>query len=318
MGPRTILNLQRTHVAESGALHLLKRVGTAVVLIPLVLVLVLRAPVPVLAVVAGVVALLTAHELLKLSESYDVVPLRLATYIYIGVFFVACAVPGSNTPLLTSAVFACGALFLAVLAPFIFLTIGMKRASLRESFPAAATSSLTFVYVALPLGMLVQLREQWRGAFFVLYVLLIVWAGDIFAYFVGRSIGRHPMSPRISPKKTWEGTAASLLASLIVGWLLFDHATAISQFFLNLHLIERKDGIFTLEKPDLVSTLLLSGILNVAAQLGDLVESLIKRGADVKDSGSLLPGHGGILDRIDALLFAAPIMWYYAVWRVMQ
>src|SRR5262249_47944819 len=156
-----------------------------------------------------------------------------------------------------------------------------------------------------------------RGAFFVLYLLLIVWAGDIFAYFVGRSVGRHLMSPRISPKKTWEGAAASLLASLIVGWMLFEHAPAISQFFLDLHLMQRKDGIFALETSSL-STLLLPAALNVAAQLGDLVESLIKRGADVKDSGSLLPGHGGMLDRIDALLFAAPVMWYYAVWRVMQ
>jgi phosphatidate cytidylyltransferase len=305
-------------VAESGALHLLKRVGTAVILIPVVLVLVLRAPVPVLAVVAAIVALLTTHELLKLAEAYAVVPLRLPTYIYVGIFFAACAVSEYSTPLLTTIVFACGSVLFATLAPFVFLTIGMRRMSLREAFPAAAASTLAFVYVALPLGLLVQLREQWRGAFLVLFLLLVVWAGDIFAYFVGRSMGRHLMSPRISPKKTWEGAAASLAASLIVGWLLFDHAPAISQFFLDLHLIQRKDGIFRLEKPDLATVLLLSGIVNIAAQLGDLVESLIKRGADVKDSGSLLPGHGGMLDRIDALLFAAPVMWYYAVWRVMQ
>src|SRR5262249_13311049 len=162
--------------------------------------------------------------------SYQVVPIRWPTYIYVGVFFAACTIPASAAPLLSTAVFACGALLLAVLAPFIFLSVGMRRTSLRESFPAAATSSVAFVYVALPLGRLVQLREQWRGAFFVLYLLLIVWAGDIFAYFVGRSVGRHLMSPRISPKKTWEGAAASLLASLIVGWMLFEHAPAISQF----------------------------------------------------------------------------------------
>jgi phosphatidate cytidylyltransferase len=305
-------------VAESGALHLLKRVATAVVLIPIVLVLVLRAPVPVLALVAGVVALLTTHELLKLSEAYGVVPFRLATYIYVSLFFVVSALSEYSTPLLTTAVFACAAVLFATLAPFIFLTIGMRRMSLREAFPAATASSLAFVYVALPLGLLVQLREQWRGAFLVLFLLLVVWAGDIFAYFVGRSMGRHLMSPRISPKKTWEGALASFAASLIVGWLLFDHAPRISQFFLDLHLIQRKDGIFNLERPELATSLLLSAIVNVAAQLGDLVESLIKRGADVKDSGSLLPGHGGMLDRIDALLFAAPVVWYYAIWRVMQ
>jgi len=147
---------------------------------------------------------------------------------------------------------------------------------------------------------------------------LLVWAGDIFAYLVGRSLGRHLMSPRISPKKTWEGALASLLACLVVGMLLYSYALPISSALLNMHLIERRDGFFALQKPPLWPALLLSAAINVAAQLGDLVESLIKRGARVKDSGTILPGHGGMLDRIDALLFAAPVLWYYAAWRVMQ
>ena len=93
---------------------------------------------------------------------------------------------------------------------------------------------------------------------------------------------------------------------------------AISEFFLRLDLIHQRDGIFSLETPPLLPIMLLSAGINIAAQLGDLVESLIKRGAGVKDSGGLLPGHGGMLDRIDALLFAAPVMWYYAAWRVLQ
>jgi len=164
----------------------------------------------------------------------------------------------------------------------------------------------------------VQLRQQWAGAFLILYLLLVVWAGDIFAYFVGRSIGRHLMSPRISPKKTWEGAVASMAASLAVGGLLFYYATQLSTRFLEWGLIQRRDGIFSLERPAVLPVLLLTAVLNVAAQLGDLVESLIKRGANVKDSGTILPGHGGMLDRIDALLFAAPVLWFYAAWRVMR
>jgi phosphatidate cytidylyltransferase len=168
------------------------------------------------------------------------------------------------------------------------------------------------------MGMLVQLRQQWAGAFYLLYLLLVVWAGDIFAYFVGKSIGRHLMSPRISPKKTWEGAAASLVASVAVGWLLFRYALPISSALLRIGLIERRDGLFGLEQPAMAPIILLTIALNIAAQLGDLVESLIKRGAGVKDSGAILPGHGGMFDRIDALLFAAPVLWFYTAWRVMQ
>jgi phosphatidate cytidylyltransferase len=194
----------------------------------------------------------------------------------------------------------------------------MRRVQMSSAYPGAAASAFAFVYIAVPMAMLVQLRQQWAGAFWLLYLLLVVWAGDIFAYFVGRSVGRHLMAPRISPKKTWEGAAASLAASLAVGILLFTYALQISTFLLRLRLIERRDGLFALEKPQLWPIILLTIALNIAAQLGDLVESLIKRGAGVKDSGNILPGHGGMLDRIDALLFAAPLLWFYAAWRVMQ
>jgi phosphatidate cytidylyltransferase len=300
-------------------LQLLKRVLTAILLIPIVLLLVLRAPLPLLAVVTALVALLTVQELLKLSESYGIRPFRWPTYVFVGLFFVFLAInPGGEKPLLSTAIFIYSAAFAAAMAPFVFLTVGMRRADLSTAFPAALVSTLAFGYVALPLGLLVQLRGQWSGAFLLLYLLLLVWAGDVFAYFVGRTLGRHLMSPRISPKKTWEGALASLLASLVVGMLLYNYALPISTALLNAHLIERKDGFFALQKPPLWPTLLLSAAINVAAQLGDLVESLIKRGAGVKDSGTLLPGHGGMLDRIDALLFAAPVLWYYAAWRVMQ
>jgi len=300
-------------------MNLIKRVLTAVVLIPIVLLLVLSAPVPVLAMVGALVALLSVQELLKLAEAYGIRPFRWSTYLFVSALFVLLAInPGSGRPLLSAAIVVYSTGFAAAMAPFVFLTVGMRRADLSRAFPAALVSVFAFGYIALPLGFLVQLREQWSGAFLLLYLLLLVWAGDIFAYFVGKSLGRHLMSPRISPKKTWEGALASLIASLVIGALLYDYATPISSALLNAHLIDRRNGFFALQKPPLWPTLLLSAAINVAAQLGDLVESLIKRGAGVKDSGTLLPGHGGMLDRIDALLFAAPVLWYYAAWRVLQ
>ncbi len=299
-------------------MQLLKRVLTAIILIPIVLAIVLRAPVSVVALVTALVALLSVQELLKLSEAYGIRPFHWPTYIFVGAFFVFLAVSPGNKPLLSTAIFVYTAGFAAAMAPFIFLVVGMRRINLSTGFPAAMVSAFAFGYIALPLGFLVQVRQQWAGAFLLLYLLLLVWAGDIFAYFVGRTLGRHLMSPRISPKKTWEGALASLLAILVVGMLLYNYALPISEALLNWHLIERRDGFFALQKPPLWPALLLSAAINVAAQLGDLVESLIKRGAEVKDSGTLLPGHGGMLDRIDALLFAAPVLWYYAAWRVMQ
>jgi phosphatidate cytidylyltransferase len=246
-------------------------------------------------------------------------PLRLPTYVFVGLSFLLLALSAaSDTPQLSTLKFVLGLGFAGAIAPFVFLTITMRRAALNTAYPAAAASAFAFGYVAVPMAMLVELRQQWAGAFWLLYLLLVVWAGDIFAYFVGRSVGRHLMAPRISPKKTWEGAAASLAASLVVGGVLFTYALQISSFLLRVGLIQRRDGLFGLEKPELWPIILLTIALNVAAQLGDLVESLIKRGAGVKDSGTILPGHGGMLDRIDALLFAAPLLWFYAAWRVMQ
>lgn len=298
---------------------MIKRVVTAVVLIPLVLLLVLKAPLYVMAIVAGAVALLAIAEFLKLVAQYGVQPLRQPTYAFVTLFFVFVIVASTNRiPLVETTAMIYGLALAAVLAPFLFLTIAMRRGELTTGYPAAAASVFAFAYVAIPMALLVQIRQQPAGAIFVIYTLLVVWAGDIFAYFVGKGLGRHRMSPEISPKKTWEGAIASVLASVVVGTLWFRHAAGISTFLLQAGLIERRDGMFGLQQPELAAIILLSAIANVAAQLGDLAESLIKRGAGVKDSGAILPGHGGMLDRIDAMLFAVPVVWAWSAWRLMQ
>src|ERR1700688_4833454 len=297
---------------------MIKRIATAVILIPIVLLLVLKAPIYILTLVAAAVALLAAAEFLKLITHYAVQPMTAATYIFTALFFVFVVLASSNrTPLVETTAMLYGIAVAAALTPFVFLSLAMRRSDLRAGYPAAAASTFAFAYIAIPMALLVAIRQQPAGAIWTIFTLLAVWAGDIFAYFVGKSIGRHHMSPEISPKKTWEGAVASIIASMIVGTLWIQHAPGISSTLLRIGLIDRRDGMFG-EQPQLWPIILLSAAVNIAAQLGDLVESLIKRGAGVKDSGTLLPGHGGMLDRIDALIFAATVLWYYAAWRVMQ
>jgi phosphatidate cytidylyltransferase len=288
-----------------------------VVLIPIVLLLVLRAPLPILALVTGAIALVTVDEFLKLTESYGIRPFYKPTYAVISLCFVFLAID-VGTPLLSTGFFLVGSVIVAALLPFVFLTLTMRSTDLASAFPAASATVFAFGYVALPMGLLVNLRQQASGAILVIYLLLVVWSGDIFAYFVGRSVGRHLMSPRISPKKTWEGAAASVIASVIIGTAFYKYALPISTALLNAHLIQRRDGYFDLNPPVVLPIVVLSVVVNIAAQLGDLVESLIKRGAGVKDSGAILPGHGGMLDRIDALLFAAPVLWCWVIWPALR
>jgi len=298
---------------------MIQRIATAVVLIPLVLLLVLKAPAYLLVLVAAAVALLAISEFLKLTSHYSVQPLSSPTYVYVALFFVFIIIAASSrTPLVETTAAIYGIALAAVLAPFIFMTAAMRRPAMPSAYPAAAASLFAFAYIAIPMALLVEIRRQPAGAIWVIYTLLAVWAGDIFAYFVGKSVGRHRMSPDVSPKKTWEGAIASILASVIVGMLWLQHAEGISSRLLKAGLIERRDGMWGLEQPSLVVIILLSAAVNIAAQFGDLVESLIKRGAGVKDSGSILPGHGGMLDRIDAMLFAIPVVWAYRAWQLMQ
>jgi phosphatidate cytidylyltransferase len=296
----------------------MKRVATAVVLIPLVLILILRAPILLVAAVVAVVAILTAREFLDLAQHYGTEPLRKPTYVFIGAMFAAVGAGLQyQTQVMDVGTTMLMLLGAAAFAPFLFLAIGMKRRQLPTAFPAAVASVATITYVAIPLALLVVVCGLWAGGFLLLYLLLVVWAGDTFAYYVGRTIGRHKLAPRISPGKTWEGTIASFVGAILVGWAVLEHARQISEALMNAQVLTRGRA-FLAEPLPLASIIILSALINIAAQFGDLVESLIKRGAGVKDSGTLLPGHGGLLDRIDALLFAAPVLWYYAAWRVMS
>jgi phosphatidate cytidylyltransferase len=148
------------------------------------------------------------------------------------------------------------------------------------------------VFVVFPFSYLVRINEiPIVGRQLVLFTLCLIWAGDMLAYFVGKGLGRVPMAPALSPKKTWEGALGNLFASLLVGVLF-----------------ARWMGI------DIVNMMIVAGLGNVAGQMGDLIESAFKRGASVKDSGSIVPGHGGMYDRIDSLILAAPVVWAAYQW----
>jgi phosphatidate cytidylyltransferase len=297
--------------------HQMKRVLTAFVLIPFVLLAVLRAPAPLFAFLVAIVALLTASEFLQITTHYQLQPSPRTTYVLIILLFVGVALQSSKTPLVAAAAMMYAVGFAAVIGAFVLLVVGMRSADLRTAFPGAAASAFAVIYVALPFALLAQLRQQWAGAILIIYLLIVVWAGDTAAYYAGRLLGRHKLAPRISPGKTWEGTIASFVVSVAVGTWFFSSAKGVSLALFRVHLIDQGQGFFAPQPPDLLTLLILSGLINIAAQLGDLVESLIKRGAGVKDSGALLPGHGGMLDRVDALLFAAPVLWYYSALRVL-
>jgi phosphatidate cytidylyltransferase len=284
-----------------------KRVATAVVLIPFVVGLVVAAPTSWVTIAVTLVVLLALFEFFALGNAIGHRAYRFwtASCAVLLVFSqYLAAMDESHTLGNGLALHRIIARF-AVVTPsvadvfFIFLigvmilTLATRRPMV-EALPAAGISSSALVLVALPLTYAIRLHGiPLLGPFLLLFSLVITWIGDTAAYFVGRAIGKHPFAPHLSPKKTWEGAVASLAGSLLVA------VAAAASHRINIEL------------PHLLG---MAAAGNVAGQLGDLLESAYKRSAGVKDSGALLPGHGGILDRIDALILAIPVVWYYWMW----
>jgi phosphatidate cytidylyltransferase len=281
---------------------MLSRIFTALVLIPIVLGLVWWGPAWLLAAIAALIAILALVEFFDLGERIAMRPFRKWTIVCAaGLFYAQYSLGLVETHSLAEGYSivrsaAGGVLSVeAVLLVFVFgaVAIGLvTRWALHEVLPAIAISSAGLLFVALPFSYLVRINEiNLVGRKLVLFTLCLVWAGDILAYFVGRGLGRVPMAPALSPNKTWEGALGNLLASLLVG-----------VFFAKWLQV------------DAVEMLVIAGLANIAGQMGDLIESAWKRGAVVKDSSNLLPGHGGVLDRIDSLILASPVVWAAYQW----
>lgn len=198
-------------------------------------------------------------------------------------------------------------MILLVLIVFVTLSWALVGAGdVKDYLGAASSTLLGVVYVGFTLPWLVPLRFSQElgvvpeyhsgkivdsrfatGRELLLFLFVVIWAGDVLAFFVGKAVGRRALFPRVSPNKTVEGAVAGFLGSLLVGWLFARRWWTA----------------------DAKMVVLVAGLVAIAGQVGDLAESALKRGANVKDSGALLPGHGGMLDRIDSLLFGAPALW---------
>ena len=169
----------------------------------------------------------------------------------------------------------------------------MSGSSLDDALPASGISTLATLYVGMLGGSLIRLRGDFHelGPKLVFFLLAVVWiGGDSGAYYVGRTFGKHKMSPLISPKKTIEGAVGGVIFSIIAAVIV--HLTFFHEF-------------------PLVHAIIAGAVLSLTGMIGDLAESMWKRSAHVKDSGTLLPGHGGFLDRFDSVLFTAPILYTY-------
>lgn len=254
----------------------MKRVLTAAALIPIVVYVALAANYWVFAAVVVAAAVLSYREFDAIAAGYGF---------------------GAPGPLGYAAgaalLFWIGDSGLIVLAAALSASaLSMRDGDLAKALPRSALLVAGVVYIfgawkcALGLHML---NPHW-----LMYALLVSWGGDIGAYYVGRRFGRHRLAERVSPKKSWEGAAASVVAAILIAGAYLIH------FVPDVSIVE---------------AILLTAAANAAGQLGDLCESAMKRGAGVKDSGAILPGHGGFLDRVDSTLFVMPLVYGWTLLR---
>jgi len=278
------------------------RVLTAAILIPLVVAAIWLGPTWLIAIVSGFVAIIAVLEFFSIAARQGAQAYRLWSCLA-AVGIISQQLYASRqasisrlsdlldrSPKITLEFLLFGfGLGVALIA------LGSRR-SLPEVLPSISVSAAGLLFVVLPFSAVVRLPGvAILGPQLLLFTLVLVWVGDSAAYFVGSSIGRWKMAPQISPNKTWEGAGANFLGSLFVA-AVFGYWTKIQPAHI----------------------LAMGAVGSVAGQIGDLFESAWKRSAGVKDSGTILPGHGGMLDRIDALILAAPAVWYYFEWVVMK
>ncbi len=256
----------------------MKRIATAFVLVPIAVYGTLFAPRWLFIGIVAIVALLAFREYATITKSFA--PLGFVAGILILIDF-----PPSQLWLL---------LMLATLAA---MCLPLGSDDLEKSVARSASLVLGIIYIfgSWKSGILLHDLAPEKAGFgasaghhWMMFGLMVNWIGDTGAYYVGRNFGKRKLAPQVSPGKTWEGAAASLVTSVVFGLI-----------YLKLAI----PGV------SVVLVVLMAVAANVAGQVGDLAESAIKRGVGVKDSGTLLPGHGGFLDRVDSTMFALPVLY---------
>jgi phosphatidate cytidylyltransferase len=259
---------------------------TSVVLVPLVFVVVWYLPAGWFTALVVIAAAIGQHELYAMARSRGIQPLE-AMGIVLGALVIILEFAGMGTIGFPRVGFGTALTFcvLAVLVGRLFAPRAVEGA-----FEDTASTFLGIAYVALLFGHQVGIHRWQQGKYWLLFLYLVIWASDTGAYYVGTSLGKHRLYEKISPKKSVEGLIGGTIASVITALLC---------------------KLWLLQTLGMVEALLLGAVLALVGTVGDLSESLLKRSTGVKDSGALIPGHGGILDRMDSMLFAAPVLFYY-------
>jgi phosphatidate cytidylyltransferase len=264
------------------ARNLLSRVVTALLALPLLLAAFFLGPPALGAGIVAICALIGLFEFFRFLSVRGLVPMRRTGFVLAAAMFAEVAFPGWL-----------GAPVWALLALLLLIATLRHGCDFERSVPAAAATLLGAVYLGVlggSIAALTTLAPPGAGAWRILLLLAVIMVSDTFAFFVGHAWGRHRLAPAVSPNKTVEGALGGLVGG-VVG--------ALAVRYLGL--------------PSLpLSHAIVLGIAVAALGIvGDLDESLLKRWAGVKDSGALFPGHGGMLDRLDSLLFGAPVLYYY-------
>jgi phosphatidate cytidylyltransferase len=259
--------------------HALKRVGSGVLLVPLFVALVYAGPRWLFFAFLLLVSGLAQWEFTRMFRRAGE-----AAYSRIGIGLGLLVTASFLSPIDGSTTAA------IALATVVILAVPLASGAAPAWGPSALTL-LGVCYVNVLLGYGIWLRDLPHGANWITFLVAVTWVGETAAYAVGSAIGRHKLAPTVSPAKTIEGAVAQAIASvaaaLLVNWLLFPEQSPLS-------------------------AAVAGGLLGVLGQIGDLAESVLKRAVHTKDTGGLIPGHGGLLDRLDSLFFNVPALFYYA------